>query len=184
MGNEDWAWLLPRRDELRARSPDAVAEILTEELAKLDERLEVEVSDDGTSRRIIISAGRQVGAFDRVRSLVASAPAIPRWAFVALRPARGFEFEFHAGRRIDARALSFQPLRAEDGRLSIRLLVPNPQFEGWSDIGWQVIEAGVGEEAAARLAGLEIGTREAGSDDVYPLESLGGYIERHAAPLS
>lgn len=179
MSTEDWAWLPPRRDELVAKSPEAAAEIITAELAKLDPKLEAEVSDDGAWRQVRICAGRQAELFDRARELAASAPAIPRWSFTALRPARGFEFEFEAGRRIDARALSFEGRETDDG-LVIRLLVPNPEFDGWEAIGWQIIEAGIGEEAAARIAALEIGTRDDESGHVLALESLGRYVERHA----
>jgi hypothetical protein len=177
----DWSWLEARREVLSGLAPEAAAELLNEGLAKIDERLEAEVSDEHGTRQVVISANRQADAFDLVRRLVASAPSLPRWKFTALRPARGFEFEFEfeaGGRRIDARALGFVPKKTEGEGLTIRLLVPNPEFEAWPAVAWQIIEAGIGEEAAARLAGVEVGTRE-DDDHVLGLESLPGYVKRH-----
>ena len=74
-----------------------------------------------------------------VRELVASAPSLPRWSFRALRPAQGFDFEVQAGPlTFSAKQLSFQALSAEQApsQLAIRLLVPNPQLEAWTEIGF------------------------------------------------
>jgi len=178
MSDSNWAWFDGRRDELERMSPSAAAEAIGAEIAKLDERLAVEVADVEGRRRVIISANREAALFERVRELVASAPDLPAWDFVALRPGQGFEFEFQAGRRIDARALSFVARKTDEG-VVIRLLVPNPEHQGWADIAWQIIEAGIGEQAAASLAGLEVGKREP-DDHARPLEALAGYLQRHA----
>ena len=58
--------------------------------------------------------------------------------------------------------------------------MPNPEWERWADIAWQIVESGIGEEAAAGIASLEVGAR--GDDDhVMAIESLGNYIKRHAS---
>ena len=171
-----WSWLRPRQAELAAKSPTEVEQAIA---AAIDDDLDVEVRDEDGERQIVISANRDASRFDRVRELVAAAPSIPRWRFVALRPARGWEFEFHTDRRVDARALGFAP-RKTDAGLVIRLLVPNPEWERWADIAWQIVESGIGEEAAAGIASLEVGAR--GDDDhVMAIESLGNYIKRHAS---
>ena len=178
MSDSPWSWLVSRKDELQAMTPAEAEAVFRAELAKLDAGLDADVSDELGERKVVVSANRDAALFDRVRELVAAAPAMPRWSFSALRPARGFEFEFHAGRNIDARALGFVPRQTDEG-LVVRLLVPNPEFEGWADIAWQIVEAGIGEEAAARIAGLEVDARGAEDDHVLAIESLPKYVARH-----
>ncbi len=182
MSGTDWSWLKGRENELRGMSPEAASNALTLGLASVDERLGAEVSDQSGTREVVVTAGGEVDAFAAARRVVESAPALAGWTFVALRPGHGFDFEVDAGGlRFEAKALSFMPLPTDEApsQLAIRLLVPNPQLEEWSSMGWQIIEAGIGEEAAARIAYLEIGTRDDDSTNVYALESLPGYVQRH-----
>lgn len=182
MSDAEWQWLTAREAELRTMGPEAVAQVLSEGLATIDERLGAEVHDDEGTRRVTVTAGGDADAFGLVRRLVASAPKLPSWSFRAFVPPAGFDFEVQAGPMVfDAKQLSFQPLSADEApsQLAIRLLVPNPQLEDWSEIGLRIIEAGLGEEAAALIAYLEIGKREEDSTDVFALESLPGWIERH-----
>ena len=44
------------------------------------------------------------------------------------------------------------------------------------------LETGLGEELASRVAYVEIGKREDDSENVFALESLPGYVERHTEP--
>ncbi len=163
-------------------SAEAASTFMQEQIAAVDARLGIEVADRDGTREVLVTAGGDAEAFGLVRALVEAAPGWPDWSFVGLRPARGFEFDVDAGGMVfAARALSFQPLSADEApsQLAIRLLVPNPQLPEWSEIGLQILETGVGEEAAARVTYLEIGKREDDADNVYALESLPGYIERH-----
>jgi hypothetical protein len=183
MSKVDWGWLQGRLAEVQAMDADAATEVLERGVSGIDPRLGVEVSDVSGTRRVLVTAGGDVEAFDSARAVVAAAPAIPGWEFVALRPAQGFDFEVNAGTLVfDAKELSFQPLPSEEAptQLAIRLLVPNPQLEEWSEMGLRIIETGIGEEAAARIAYLEIGRREPDSQNVYALESLEGWVQRHS----
>ena len=171
-----WSWLIARQDELSVTRPAEVADAIA---AELDDDLAVEVRDDLGERRVVISANRDAARFDHVRALVAAAPRLSRWRFIALRPAQGWDFEFHTDRRIDARALAFAP-RKTDAGLAVRLLVPNPEWAGWGDVAWQIVESGIGEEAAARIVNLEVGAR-ADDDHVMAIETLANYVKRHAS---
>jgi hypothetical protein len=185
MSKLDWGWLRGRLPEVQAMSAEAAAEVLDHGVAAIDERLGAEVSDVDGTRQVVVTAGGDAEAFELARRLVAAAPALPGWSFVALRPAQGFDFEVTAGGMVfDAKALSFQPLSEQEAptQLAIRLLVPNPQLEEWSELGLQIIETGLGEEAAARIGYLEIGRREDDSENVFAIETLPGYVERHAPP--
>jgi hypothetical protein len=182
MRKVDWSWLEGRVPEVSAMGADAAAEVLEQGVSAIDERLGVEVHDVEGTRRVVVTAGGDAEAFDLVRQLVAAAPAIPGWQFVALRPGQGFDFEVQVGGRVfDAKELSFQPLSPDQAptQLAIRLLVPNPWEEEWSELGLRIIENGLGEEAAARIGYMEIDRREADSENVFPLESLPGWVQRH-----
>lgn len=182
MSDARWSWLSARADEVQSMGPDAVAELLNEGLATIDPRLGAEVRDVEGTREVVITAGGEAEAFGLVHELVASAPSLARWSFRALRPPKGFDLEVQAGPLVfSAKQLSFQPLTADEApsQLAIRLLVPNPQLEEWAEIGLQIIEAGVGEEAAASIAYLEIGKRDDDTGSVFALESLPGWLERH-----
>lgn len=185
MSKVDWGWLQERLSEVQAMSAEAAAEVLEAGVAAIDGRLGVEVSDVEGTRHVVVTAGGDAEAFATARAVVAAAPSLPGWSFEALRPAQGFEFEVTAGSLVfDAKALSFQPLPPDQAptQLAIRLLVPNPELEAWGEIGLQIIEAGIGEEAAARIAYLEIDRREPDAENVYAIESLAGYVERHSEP--
>ena len=184
MSKLDWGWLSGRLSEVQAMSADAAAEVLERGVAGFDERLGAEVSDEGGTRRVVITAGGDHEAFDAARRVVASAPALPGWEFVALRPAQGFDFEVTAGDRVfDAKELSFQALSPDEAptQLAIRLLVPNPWLEEWAELGLRVLETGLGEELAARIGYIEIDKREPDSEQVFPLESLPGWVQRHSS---
>src|SRR5690606_31117162 len=117
--------LVTRRSEIEAMDAEAASEALSQGVAAIDERLGVEVSDVGGTRQVVVTAGGDAEAFELVHRLVAAAPAIPGWSFVALRPAQGFDFEVNAGGlTFDAKALSFQPLSPEEAptQPAIRLL--------------------------------------------------------------
>lgn len=183
MSKLDWGWLLGRLSEVRAMGADAAAEVLERGLAAFDERLGAEVTDEGGRRQVVVTAGGDAEAFDAARRVVASAPSIPGWEFVALRPARGFDFEVQAGDLVfDAKELSFQVLSSAEAptQLAIRLLVPNPWLEEWAEMGLRIIETGIGEEAAARIGYIEIDRREPDSDKVFAIESLPGWVQRHS----
>jgi hypothetical protein len=183
MSKVDWGWLTGRLPEVQAMGADAAAEVLERGVSAIDERLGVEVSDEGGTRRVVVTAGGDPEAFDAARRMVASAPALPGWEFVALRPAQGFDFEVTVGDMVfDAKELSFQALSSEEAptQLAIRLLVPNPWIEEWAELGLRILETGLGEEAAACIGYLEIDKREPDSEKVFALESLPGWIRRHA----
>ncbi|MCX4242577.1 hypothetical protein [Paraliomyxa miuraensis] len=183
MNASEWSWLKEHASELGAMPAEEASEALSTALAAIDERLGVEITDHDGAREVVVTAGGDVDAFELVRHMVATAPSLAGWTFVALRPAQGFDFEVDAGGLVfDAKALSFQPLTADEAPTlpAIRLLVPNPGLDDWSELGLRIIERGIGEEAAARIAYLEIGKREDDSENVFAIESLGGWLERHA----
>jgi len=183
MSKIDWSFLTGRLAEIQAMGAEAATEVLEKGVSAIDERLGVEVSDGGGTRQVIVTAGGDADAFDAARRVVAAAPALSGWEFVALRPGQGFDFEVNAGELVfDAKELSFQALTSEEAptQLAIRLLVPNPWLEEWAELGLRILETGLGEEAAASIGYIEIDRRTPDSEKVFPLESLPGWVQRHS----
>lgn len=183
MSKADWSWLNARIDRVATASVEVATEVLTQGLQEIDPRLGVEITDNSGTREVVITAGGKPEAFALVKELVQTAPSIRGWSFIALRPPKGFDFEVHLGSIVfGANRLSFQPIDADvaPGQLAIRLFVPNPNLEEWSSMALQMLEAGLGEEAAAAIGHLEVGERKPDSENVYALESLPGYVRRNA----
>lgn len=183
MSKADWSWLNARIDRIATASVEVATDVLSQGLQDIDPRLDVEITDNSGTREVVITAGGKREAFALVKELVATAPSIRGWSFIALQQPKGFDFELHLGSVVfGANRLSFQPIDADvaPGQVAIRLFVPNPNLEEWSTAAPQMLEAGLGEEAAAAIGHLEVGKREVDSEHVYALESLPGYIRRHA----
>lgn len=184
MAKHEDTWLGRRREDFQTGRVAELAELLASGLRGIDERLGLEVDEDDGGHEAIITAGGDPEAFALVDEIVASAPAIPGWTFVALHPARGFGFEVRAGGlAFDATALTFMPLPGPDGVLGVRLLVPNPDAPEWPELAPMVIQTGLGERVAARLDRVEVGARPDSSEHVFALEMLASYVSRHAPPL-
>jgi hypothetical protein len=162
------------------RMPELVERIASA-IAGLDDRLGLEVSETDDGHEAIVTAHGDPEAFETVDEIVASAPEVPGWTFVALHPPRGFDFEVSAGgKRFEASRLTFEPLPAADGSLRVRLHVPDPSAPEWDELAALVIETGIGERLAARIDGIEVGERPESSENVFALEMLGAYVGRHA----
>jgi len=94
---EFWEWF--ERNEAKFRDVDVPEkeELLDELLAKLQAYCEALWFETGTAddgiHELIISAEGDVDHFSAVRKLVASAPPIGGWRFIAFKPANGFDFD-------------------------------------------------------------------------------------------
>src|SRR5687767_10664442 len=90
---EFWTWFRTHEERLHKLMGSALTEALYEELIKYDSRLGVEVCTDEAVRDVIVTAQDCHEAFGSVKELVQAAPRLDRWTFVALRPAKGFDFK-------------------------------------------------------------------------------------------
>lgn len=131
----------------------------------VDPQLGVEVEEEVHDRReLIVTAFSAPDRFLLVHRLVAGLQGIEGWRVVALKPARGYDFVLElAGRGVQASALRFEPLDDLPG--SIRVLVePSVSLpaaaEDAEELGWLIVETGLGEELAARLAHVELAPME------------------------
>ena len=180
-----WRWMAAGGDELLASPGAVVADRIEEQLREIDPRLGVEVADPGESRELVITAWSRAEAFPVVRELVAAAPPLPGWRILALKPPRGFDFGINVdGLRIDARELTFDPLAAAENPklLGIRVYVPSASDDDDPRLGRAlplIIEAGIGEEAAAQIDHTDAAAGPAPHEGALPIDQLLPYVQWH-----
>ena len=176
--------------EEHAHVPDGdtvgFVDLLYEELVNIDPNLVIEISepDDTGSREFILSANGQVELFETVEKLIASAPPTPLWQFLALRPARGFDFVLSFdGKEISPATWKFRPVATITGDEGVEILIPPHKRKISDDVLALVIEVGVGERAFAELGHLSY-TQSMKDDDFgdwFPIAQLPGYLNEPEA---
>lgn len=80
-------------------------------------------AEDGCNE-LIVSAEGQTRYFSAVRTLIASAPLVPGWRFIAFKPAQGFDFDTrYEGIVLSPKATWYMPLRsaADPTALGLRI---------------------------------------------------------------
>ncbi len=182
--SEIWQWFVDSRGPLRRASPNAAAEEIEARFRSWDNRLGVEVCDDG-EREVIVTAGGDSKVFDTVRELVASAPSIRGFRFTPLKPARGFDFVLTVGAvELDASRLFFEPLQSarRPAKLGIRIFASAAAVavEDLQEAAWLLVETGIGEEAASLIAYLDVCPLPQEQSELLPITSLvGDYVSWH-----
>jgi hypothetical protein len=129
--SEFWRWFKAHRADIDALT-DSYApfwDSVLNQLQRLDKHLRFELSEpDGGRREFIVTAEGHTDAFPVVDALVAQAPRIRGWKFIALKPAMGFDFSItFEGIRFDPREMWFLPLASSSFSqdLGLRIAVPN-----------------------------------------------------------
>lgn len=123
-----WEWF--ERNEARFRDIQLPRD--EEQLDEIQEALHAYCShlwfetgraDDGCNELIVSAEGR-TSYFSAVRTLVASAPRISGWRFIAFKPAQGFDFDTsYAGITLSPKATWYMSLRssADPSALGLRI---------------------------------------------------------------
>jgi len=155
---EFWSWFQSHRENFdELADPNAPFwDTTLSRLQRLHERLRFEVSHRGTEEReFIITVEGHVPAFPLVETIVAQAPQISGWRFIALKPPMGFDFTTtYEGIRFEPLRMWFLPLTssASVADLGLRIGIPNfnPAIERQTSNAIAVIlDSGLGERAAA-----------------------------------
>lgn len=178
---EFWAWIVRNQGRLRetdGKDRQALFDQLLECLQAFREDLFFEIGGfPGGTTELIITAEGKSDLFDDVRALVASAPALPGWKFIALKPAAGFDFvTVYEGARIDPKTSWFLPLASAEhpDRFGMSLACSTydaTRHDTFRAAAHVVVETALGELAAAeRVHYIDV---EATPED--PTED--GYIE-------
>lgn len=186
MSNEAfWKWFSTESAALRSLEPELLAERLAEALRSHVGDLGVEVGDEEEEpaqlQEVVFTADGDATRFDAVKALVAAAPALDGWSFVALKPPMGFDFTLEAdGVELDGSALRFEPLMGPDG-LGLRLYLPETvaKEDDVEQLIRLLLQTGVGEENAAGIVHVEaapLSSPEA--REAIALPELANYLEQ------
>src|SRR5437667_7931073 len=89
---EFWDWLSSNYKTLLRKSHDDIASVVHERFCRVLPDGAVEVTNHNDDIVLIFSACGRKDQFPLVREFVSASPAVPNFRFIALKPARGFDF--------------------------------------------------------------------------------------------
>ncbi len=179
-----WIWFTEHAARLLQLEGHALVDEVQERLGDVDPRLGVEVSAEPTdegNRELFITAFAVREAIPVALELVSRAPPLRGWELVALRPPGGFDFSFENDHgSFEAGDLRFISRIEEDRRVIVTLLVPAPigaiPPDERNQLGWQILNVGLGELLAAQIDELEV---VSGNGRGEPIESLSSWLGLH-----
>jgi len=131
---EFWDWFGRSEDRFRNVDVPEKEQLLDELLAALHRYcphlwFETGKADDGCNE-LIISAEGDSRHFSAVRTLIAFAPHISGWRFIAFKPGVGFEFDTcYDGITFSPKATWFMPLRSASNPSELGLRVGYAHFD-------------------------------------------------------
>jgi hypothetical protein len=137
-------------------------------------------------REFVITADANPEHIPIVDQLIAAAPSIAGWTFVALKQPQGFGFEFEVdGVHVDPSKMLFLPLvtGSNPALLGLRVAVPGYSFLGKKRAmvaGWLALQTGLGERVLAeRIVNIEFcrPPRNIEQGGFMPLQELPQFIE-------
>ncbi|WP_459555071.1 hypothetical protein [Lacunimicrobium album] len=161
---------------------------MLDQLHRYDDRLYFLMSMNAYPHELIITAEGDVDAFQSAESLVSSAPSIPGWSFIALKPAMGFEFHHRDDKiDLDVARLWFQPLLSRDTPPKLAIVLGLPHVDEILnqqsvDTAYTILEMGIGERSVSKdIARLSVDELppDPDSEGYIPLSQLADYIAFH-----
>jgi hypothetical protein len=126
-----WSWFIRNEVDLsETKTNDStLLNRLRTELKAVNPGFFYEFSTNTVPREFIVTAGGNRDLFGLVEEFVSSAPRIPAWKIIALKPAKGFGFVTnYEGVDYDPKSMWFLPLVRKDGKLlpmGLRLGIPD-----------------------------------------------------------
>lgn len=180
-----WAWFAANEDRLfHFDDEQTTLDELEEALHDVGSDLTFEIDhavEDGT-RELVISAGGIKSAFAAVTTLIAAAPALPRWRLVAFRqryPVGSVSLTFE-GLRVDPKKVTYS--LGDDGMdLAVCLYIPghDADDERYGQIGYLLLDGALGEtDVALKFGAIEFAhPDEHVADPRYPLFELPDHFD-------
>ena len=184
-----WTWFRGFAERISGDViPDELQGELLSHLHCYDKRLYFLVCTNASPCELIITVEGNRDAFQSADSLVAAAPQIDGWVFIALKPPMGFDFRHKDGLvSLDVSKLWFKPMNsaADPSALGIVVAFPNADFvlENQSvDTAYTILESAIGERSCtddiAHLAIADL-PDEPESKGYLRLSQLPDYIAFH-----
>jgi hypothetical protein len=181
-----WRWFAKSQSRFRdveVAGKDALLDELQDHLHAYCDELYFEIGGmpGGTTELIITAEGKRA-LFPLVKELIARAPTLEGWSFIAFRPAQGFDFVTRSGRaEIDPKACWFLPLESKSSPDLLGISVGCPTFapslrKDFEFAVWIVLHTILGEiRVAEEVAHVEITSLPAKPED-------DGFIELSELP--
>jgi hypothetical protein len=151
-----WTWFRGFADRIPDEDiPDTLQDQLLSQVQQYDDRLFFLLSTNASPRELIITADGNKDAFPSAETLVAEAPQLEGWSFIALKPAMGFDFRHTDGPiSLDVSQLWFMPTKssADPSLLGVIIAFPDADFvlEHQSvDTAYTILETAIGERASS-----------------------------------
>jgi len=175
-------WFRDHAVELRQLDAEEAAEAIAEELACIDDALGLEVGEESSAdeeRELIVTAYSRRDLFPTVHEIVSGLTGLRGWQIHALKPPRGFDFSIRiGGNTLHANRLLFTWLSNINFGVG---LIPQPSVfqkvtlmpDGGEDLGWLVLETGLGEDLSSRLERVEFRKTAASAR---PISDLAGEV--------
>jgi hypothetical protein len=184
-----WSWFLTMEKKLRHTSDMDLVDLAYEKLRRIHKDLAIEMGGhpDGPSE-LIISAQAQKELFPLVDKVIAQAPSVPGWKFIALKPAQGFDFEIeYEGERFDPREMWFDARGPRDAPGMLGLLIFIPGYDDADDTRavsalWKLLQTGIGERSFGEMIHYVEPRRlpaDPEKEHYIPLVELAGFIEHY-----
>ncbi len=183
-----WTWFAAKEAALRSISgdSDSVCDDLLRAIQQIDKRLYFEMCVNATPCEFIVTASGHTEVFPLVEAVIAAAPSLRGWAFVALKPPMGFDFKTkYEGITFDPKEMWFLPLVRESAptALGLRVRIPDydPSIERQATFAvFTILDTALGERSAALdIAHLEVGSLpvDPQAEGCIPLTKLPSYIQ-------
>jgi hypothetical protein len=153
-----WEWFALH--EARFRSIDSSRDPRLDEILRrlhgFSPKLYFEIggAPEGPTEFIVTAEGRR-DLYSEVRRLIAAAPALDGWRFIAFKPAHGFDFVTdYEGVHVDPKRCWFMPLTSAKRPNSLGLRIAVPDFQELRRDAFvtallKVLDTALGELAAA-----------------------------------
>jgi hypothetical protein len=185
-----WAWFQQQEHRFRPIKDSVGEELLDEfeeQLHAVSDGLYFEIGGKPEGPyEVVITAGGDPQYFPTVRELIAAAPVIPGWEFIAFKPANNFQYHLkYQDLSLNPSEMWFLPLcsKQEPSFLGIRVAIPGydeSEKDNYLNACWLALDSGLGEvQTAEEIHHLEVcGVPENPEGEGFiELPELGDYIE-------
>lgn len=154
-----WSWFVQHESDLARVSPDANPALdgLLQSLQRISPKLYFEVCANSNPHELIVTAEGRQELFPLVDAVVAVAPRIAGWSFIALKPPTGFGFQTsYEEAMFDPRSMWFLPLESPSNPTFLGLRVGIP--------GFAAVQEQISKSAILVVLDTALGERSAASD--------------------
>ena len=184
-----WSWFIRHEVDLTEHqsADDPILDTLLEELQLVHPEFFFLISTNSNPHEFIVTVEAKRSLFSLVEEFVASAPRIPSWEIIALKPAQGFDFKTtYEGQQYDPKAMWFLPLIKRTNSaslLGLRVGVPNFSSQKQKEIQFAtlvLLDTCLGERSVAEdIFHVEVGALPAhpAGDGYIELTELPKYIQ-------